>query len=142
MKKLIIVFLLLFTIGCTKKSINTNKFKSIVRENGYYVVSAKNQFIEYSYIKTALIARKDDVNIEFYIMSDNDNAKAFYDYNQEVIEAYRTNDSMYKDRENKYVLSTDEKYMVISLIDNTCIYVDTDIKNKDEVNSILKKLGY
>ena len=142
MKKLIIVFLLLFTIGCAKKSIDESKFKSIVRENGYYVVSTKDQFAEYSYIQTALLARKDGVNVEFYIMSDNDNAKAFYDYNKEVIEAYRTPDSMYKDRENKYVLSTDEKYMVISLIDNTCIYVDTDIKNKGKVNSILKKLGY
>ena len=142
MKKLIILFLLLFTVGCSNKSINTNKFKSIVRDSGYYVISIKDQFSEYSYITEALLARKDTINIEFYVMSDNENAKAFYDLNKEVIYAYRTNTSIYKDKNNKYILSTDEKYMVISLIDNTCIYVDTDIKNKDNVNNILNKLGY
>ena len=142
MKKLIILFLLLFTVGCSNKSINTNKFKSIVRDSGYYVISIKDQFSEYSYITEALLARKDTINIEFYVMSDNENAKAFYDLNKEVIDAYRTNTSIYKDKNNKYILSTDEKYMVISLIDNTCIYVDTDIKNKANVNNILNKLGY
>ena len=142
MKKLIILFLLLFTIGCSKKSINTSEFKSIVRDNGYYVISIKDQFKEYNYITEALLARKDNVNIEFYVMIDDENAKAFYDLNKEVMDAYRTSDSMYKDKQNKYVLSTDERYMVISLIDNTCIYVDTEITNKAKVNSILKKLGY
>ena len=142
MKRLIILFLLLFTIGCSTKSIDTSKFKDIVRDNGYYVISIKNQFSDYSYITDALLARKDDINIEFYIMIDSENAKAFYDLNKEIIDAYRTSNSVYKDKKNKYTLSTDEKYMVISLKNNTCIYVDTDIKNKDKVNNILKKLGY
>ena len=142
MKKIIIICLLLLTLGCSKNSISTKEFKSTMRNNDYYVISIKDQFASYNYITEALLARKDSINVEFYVMSDNDNAKAFYDYNKDVIEAYKMNDSKYKETSTKYILSTDEKYMVISLIDNTCIYVDTNIENKDKVNSILKKLGY
>lgn len=141
MKKIIIICLLLLTIGCSKKSIDSNKFKSIMRDNGYYVISIKDQFENYGYIEEAYLARK-DMNVEYYKMSDIDNTKAFYDYNKDIIEAYKTKYDEYKEFENKYVLSTDEAYKLISCINNTCIYVDTDIKNKDEVNNIIKKLGY
>ena len=142
MKKIIIICLLLLTLGCSKKSIDSSKFKSIMRDNGYYVISVKDQFEGYAYIEIALLARKDSVNIEYYQMSDTDNTKAFYDYNKDVIEAYKTSFDEYKELDNKVVLSTDEAYKLISCINNTCIYVDTDIKNKAEVNSIIKKLGY
>ena len=142
MKKVIIICLLLLTLGCQRKSIDSNKFKSIVRDNGYYVISTKNQFSSYDYIKEAYLARNDSINIEFYIMSDIDNTNAFYEYNRDIMDANRTNTSLYKEKNNKYTLTTTDKYMVISCIDTTCIYVDTDIKNKDKVNNILKKLGY
>lgn len=142
MKKIIIICLLLLTIGCSKKSIDSNKFKSIMRDNNYYVISTKDQFSLYNYIEIALLARKDSINIEYYQMSDIDNTKAFYDYNKDVIDAYKTKYDEYEEFKNKYVLSTDEAYKIISCIDNTCIYVDTDIKNKAEVNNIIKKLGY
>ncbi len=142
MKKIIIICLLLLTIGCAKKSISVDKFKSTVRSEGYYVISTEEQFSQYKYIESSLMARKDGVGIEFYIMTDEENTKAFYDYNKDIIEAHKTKYDTYKETKTKYVLETDEKYMVISYIKNTCIYVDTDIKNKDKVNSIIKKLGY
>lgn len=141
MKKIIIICLLVLTLGCSKKSISIDKFKRIMRDNNYYVISIKDQFESYSYIKEAYLARK-DINVEYYIMSDTNNTKAFYDYNKDIIEAYKTKYDEYKEFESKYVLSTDEVYMVISCIDNTCIYIDTNIKNKDEANKIIKKLGY
>ena len=141
MKKIIIICLLVLTLGCSRKSISINKFKDIMRDNNYYVISIKDQFKSYSYIKEAYLARK-DINVEYYIMNDKDNTKAFYDYNKDIIEAYKTKYDEYKEFESKYILSTDEKYMVISCIDNTCIYIDTDIKNKEEAISITKKLGY
>ena len=141
MKKIIIICLLIFSLGCSKKGISINNFKTLMRDNGYYVISIKDQFKSYSYIKEAYLARK-NINVEFYIMSDSDNTKAFYDYNKDVIEAYKTKYDEYKESSNKYILSTDEKYMFISCIDNTCIYIDTDIKNKDEAINIIKKLGY
>ena len=141
MKKIIILCLLLFTLGCSKKSVSSDSFKRIMRDNGYYVISIKDQFESYDYIETALLARK-DINVEYYKMIDVDNTKAFYDYNKDIIEAYRTKYDKYTESKNRYTLLTDEAYMVISCLDNTCIYIDTDTKNVDEVNKILKKLGY
>ena len=141
MKKIIILCLLLFTLGCSKKGISSNSFKRIMRDNGYYVISVKDQFESYDYIETALLARK-DINVEYYRMVDIDNTKAFYDYNKDIIEAYRTKYDKSTESKNKYTLLTDEAYMVISCLDNTCIYIDTDTKNVHEVNKILKKLGY
>ena len=142
MKKIIIICLLLFTLGCAKKSISVDKFKDIMRDNGYYVISIKDQFSNYDYIKEAYLARNDSINVEFYIMIDEENTQAFYLYNKEVIEAYKTKYDTYKETDTRYTLLTDEAYMLISYIDNTCVYVSTDIKNKDKVNNIIKKLGY
>ena len=142
MRKLIIILVLLLLVGCSKKSLTTKEFKKIMRDNNYYVVSVKKQFSEYDYIEEALLARKDNINIEYYLMSDVENTDAFYDYNKDVIEAYKTKYDTDKESKNKYLLETDEKYMVISCISNTCIYVDTDVENKRSVNDILKKLGY
>ena len=142
MKKIIIICLLLLTLGCSKKSISVDKFKDIMRDNDYYVISIKDQFEEYEYIKEAYLARNNSINIEYYNMIDTDNTDAFYDYNKDIIEAHKTKYDTYKEFSKKYTLATEDVYMVISCIDTTCIYVDTDIKNKDKVNNILKKLGY
>lgn len=42
----------------------------------------------------------------------------------------------------KYTLSTESKYKVISRIDNTVIYLNVDDNYKEEVKNVLKELGY
>ena len=43
---------------------------------------------------------------------------------------------------SKYTLLSNGKYMVISVINNTAIYVNVEESHKEEVDNILNELGY
>ena len=43
---------------------------------------------------------------------------------------------------SKYTLSSDGKYMIVSRINNTVVYLDVDSSYKDEIKTILNELGY
>ena len=153
MKKLKILLLVLITVVLTacssnKEPLDDEEFKSIMRDNDYYVVSSLSQFSDYSYIDEAYIAKKtgEDYQIEFYELEDSSCAISFYNTNKEIFEASKTNDSVYTSVDlidtNKYTLLTLDSYKVLSRIEDTVLYIDVDKKYKDEVNDIIKKLGY
>lgn len=149
-KTLVLSILVVLLSACSlnKEAIDADKFKEKMRDNDYYVVNSKEQFNEYDYIIDSYIAINSDktYQIEFYKLLDIDNSLAFYNYNKDIFDASRTSNSTYTDinlsNNNKYTLSTEDSYKVLSRIDDTVIYVNTDIKYKDEINSILKNLGY
>lgn len=147
---LILIILLITLTACStsKKQLSVNEFKDLMRENSYYVVNSKEQFNEYDYIEDSYIAIDSDktYQIEFYKLSDIDNSIAFYNYNKDIFEASNVSNSKYTDvnssHSSKYTLTTEDSYKVLSRINDTVVYVNVDIKYKDEVKSILKKMGY
>lgn len=156
MKKLKNLFILIISIfsiisitGCqNKNAITTDTFKTKIEDLGYVLQDVKSQFSEYDYIKEAYIAADSNYNyqIEFYILEDEENAKNFYENNKTIFENSKTRNSAYTsvDVKNyaKYTLATNNEYKVVSRIDNTVIFTDSDSKYKDDINKILKKLGY
>ena len=153
MKRIKVIFLLILVIllsACStnKEAVDSNEFKNIMRDNNYYVVNPKEQFSEYDYIIDSYIAIDSNkkYQIEFYELEDDANAIAFYDYNKDIFEASRTTSSVYTDvnlsNNSKYTLTNEDSYKVLSRIDNTVIYINVDEEFKDEIISILKKLGY
>ena len=145
---LLILVVLLSACSSTKKQLSVDEFKKIMRDNDYYVVNSKEQFSEYDYIEDSYIAIDSNrvFQIEFYKLSGIDNSIAFYDYNKDIFDAYKTSDDEYtdidKDNNSKYILTTENSYKVLSRIDETVIYINVDVKYKDDIQSILKKLGY
>lgn len=147
---LIICFVAILTItGCKdKKSITANEFKNTMESNHYIVQEATNQFSEYDYVEKVYIALSSDSSyqIEFYQLSDDNYATSFYNNNKSIFEKSKSSKSSETSvsmaNYSKYTLQTDGKYKVISRIDNTAIYLNVDTDNKNDVNSILKKLGY
>ena len=150
LKVLLLVLIIVVLTACSsnKEPLTLDEFKSIMRDNDYYMVNAISQFSDYGYINDAYIARKtgEDYQIEFYELEDDSYAISFYNTNKEIFEASKTNDSIYtsidlKDT-NKYTLLNENSYKVLSRIEDTVLYIDVDKKYKNEVNSIIKKLGY
>lgn len=147
-RNIILVLLIVLMFGCGKKdSITSDNFKEIMKDNDFYILDSKEQFSEYDYIKEALIAAySDDYQIEFYVLEDDRNALAFYKYNKEIFEASKEDFSVYSnvdfDTNNKYTLVTEDSYKVISRIKNTVLYADVDKEYKNDVNKVIKKLGY
>lgn len=129
-----------------KIPMTTDSFKNTMEEKGFTVQSAKEQFAEYEYVKDAIIALNGDYQLEFYELSDVDKAVFFYNNNKAIFEQSKgnasANTSVNMKNSSKYTQSSNGKYMVVSRIDNTVIYLNVEDKYKEDVKSLLDELGY
>lgn len=151
---IVIVVILIAIIGIVfanlnkeKISITAESFKSSMEQKGYRITNANSQFSEYDYVKQVYIASSSDYSfqIEFYEFTDENYAMSFYTNNKSIFEASKGNSaetSVSLKNYSKYTLSSNGKYMVVSRIDNTAIYVDVDDNYRDTVKAILDELGY
>lgn len=146
---LVILTTFILLSGCSKKTaITYNEFKEKSEKEKYTVVDVKDQFGQYDYVKGAYLAVSSDATyqIEFYTFENSENAKAFYDLNKPRLESEGVGSNIYTNADsknyNKYTLTTDEKYNSITRIDNTIIYSSNNVKYKDKITNIIKKLGY
>lgn len=146
----VLCFVVLFTLtGCgNKTSITSDDFKNKMESNGYTVQDATSQMASYDYIKKVYIAISNDstYQIEFYELSDSDYATSFFNNNKSIFEdsksSVSTETSVNLGNHNKYSLTANDKFKVVSRIDNTVIYLDVDENYKSSVKDILDDLGY
>lgn len=131
-----------------KESITAPEFVNNMQSRRYITQDVKSQFEEYDYIKEAYVASARDYSyqLEFYELSDENYATMFYSTNKSIFESYKDNSSVETNIDgknySKYTLKVNEQYMLLSKIDNTVIYLKSDIKNKDSINKLLKEIGY
>lgn len=154
----VIVFVLLAGLGGflfvktilnkEKDPITVEEFKSTMKSKGYEILNVEEQFDEYNYIKDAYIAMSSDeeYQIEFYKISDVENATMFYNYNKSIFESSKSASSMQTNNDmknySKYTLQSNDKYMVISRIEDTVVYVKVDSKYKEKIKDVLDEIGY
>ena len=145
---LLIGVLILTACSTNKKSINSTEFINMMESQGFEIVNVIDQFSGFNELKEANVALKDDSSyqIEFYVMDTNDSAVKLYEHNKDLFESSKGSVSAYTNvdlgNNNKYTLTTDGMFKLLSRIDNTMIYLDVNSEYKDEVLNIVKKLGY
>ena len=144
---LVIVMLLLVT-GCgtkTKEVKSLNDFYNVTAEKGL-IASDNMGSYNADYIKEAMIARKDDLAIEMISYDTEDSATTVQDSNIEAFMTRKSSNSVIKKEKGenyyKYTMITNGYYLVSSRVDNTLIIVNTPIKSKDLVDSVLESMGY
>lgn len=135
-----------------KEPISPESFKTALEEKEFNVIDANSRLTSVTQIKQTYLAIEKDYNyqIEFYELVDEESAKTVYDNNKNYFETQKGDTSAYTSAEGKnwakYSLSTGGKYMVVSRIANTIIYLsvqDTEEKPyANTVKSILKEIGY
>ena len=131
-----------------KTPISASDFYTIMNQKGYNVQEAKNQVLEYDYIKQVYIAISEDYSyqIEFYEMTDDISAVNFYNNNKAIFESSKgdisTGTNVDFNNYSEYTLSSNGKYKVISRVGNTVIYINADDNYKDNVKAILNEIGY
>ena len=151
-KKIGLVIVILTSIfmitGCgSKTALEPNDFVDLVEQKDYQTTNVIDQFSDYSQIKSAFIAqnKKMTYQIEYYELDTEENAKTFYTGNKDIFKGLsnkKSNTEVDLKNYQKYTQSTDNTYSLISRIDNTIIYVNAKIEYKDEINKIIKTLGY
>lgn len=149
-KILMLMVLVVLVSACDskKEAIDDEEFRRIMTDEKFEIVNVEKQFEQYGYVDEAYVALEENNNyqIEFYELEDENYAKSFYENNKKIFQASETDSSIYTNvdltESNKYTLTTDTEYKVLSRIDETVIYLNADKEYKKEVQSILKKLGY
>ena len=146
--KLFFVFLILLSItGCAakKKKLEPEAFKTALQEEGFKVKDATSEMI-YDYIVQIYLASSTNYNIEYYEIRNNDLAAGFYKNNVEAIEKinYDEQKAVIDEASNysKYTIILDNKYKVVSRVDNTVIFINAPSRYKENIDIILNKIGY
>ncbi len=131
-----------------KTSITASSFYTTMSQKGYIVQDASSQYANYDYVKQVYIATSEDYSyqIKFYELLNDSYAISFYNNIKPIFGSSKGNapvaTNVALNNYSKYTLPLNGKYMVISRINNTIIYVDVDDNYKDTVKSILDELGY
>lgn len=145
----IVCFLMIFMLtGCKDKiALSAEEFKSKVESNGYTAHDVTDQYSEYEYIKTGIVAlSSSNYQIEFYVLDNESNAQRMFDDNKSKFESSQGSVSSHSEASLKnystYTLNSNGKYMHLCRVDNTLLYVDVDETYKDQVKDLVNKLGY
>ena len=111
------------------------------------LLKIQNQNSSHNEIVRSYVAAPQDLSyqIEFIELDTDSSAKNMFASNQRIFQdtsSSKVESSVSVANYSKYMVEVSGKYKVISRIDNTLVYVDADIKYKDDVNDLLKDLGY
>ena len=143
----LIILLSVSLFGCAPKvAIDGDQFVSIMSEKGFMLVD--NLDIANGQANSIWVAVSPDqgFQIEFYDLLSEDQAKSAYAQDVAAVESQAGGASVSTgaSASNYSITKTqsDGKYMCVSRIDNTIIYFVADERYKDEIDEILKELGY
>lgn len=135
--------------SCKKHPSDTAAFKQLAEQYNYEIYNVTDQYVNAAQIKEATIVAPSsrDFQIEFYVITDKESAKQLYLAQSEVVEGYK--DSNYSGSSSngqnyaKRSVVTNGKYLMVSYIENTLVYVPpTDKENKKKIEEFLKKFNY
>ena len=97
-------------------------------------------------INNVIIARKDNYQIEFFVVENVDVAVSSYNLNKETFEKSKGNKTVETKKTmgntSRYTLKANSKYKVISRIENTFIFINAPQEKSEEIDKILKELSY
>jgi len=149
MKKIFLIcFILLFICGCgssVRNVGNTNQFENSVIKNELIVEDNMHNYTA-NYIKEAILGTKDDITIEMVVYDNLDNATQVQNSQIDTFMKMKsTGSAIKKEKGNnyyKFTMVSNGYYLVSSRIENTLIFTQTLLKNKDKVDSILNEMGY
>ncbi len=140
---LVLSFIPALLTSCTKTPSDTQSFKELANSKGLVIYDITFQYINAPQIKQATVAAPTDKSyqIEFYLITDSDSARELFQAHSKVMEdtignswsGSVSNGKNYARR----TLTTDGKYMYLSYIENTILYVPpTPSDNKEIIKAI------
>lgn len=155
-KSLLAISICLISLACftgcgkNKTAISADEFCEKLENKGYLIEDSTSQYDSYEQINESYIALSDDYEyqIEFIVLDSESDASSMYSYNKEKFELAKEDSDIQSHSEvnlanySKYELSVNGTYKILSRIDNTLIYIDTNSEFKEEIKEILDDLGY
>lgn len=134
---------LILISGCgDKKALNKGQITDKLSEEGFLITDITDR-MEDKTILSVLVANNSDYNIEYYSFKDEKTAKEAYKNNKKAFENYKNNGKeTKKETYNKYKQELSDTYNLLVQVDNTLIYASVNIEYKNDLNKVLKNIGY
>lgn len=145
---LIIILLATFLLtGCgdTKQPLNSETFKEKLERKGFSIVDqtaegkVSSSTIESYYIATS---SQNDYQIEFYIYTNESSAQAYYARQRDRLGGQGQYHELNIGNYSKYTQLCNGKYTVVSRVGSTVLETATTDVYRNEINDILKEIGY
>lgn len=148
-KKVLAVLLVIATIimtGCSSKEpLSPESFKTKMEGKGYTIIdktseiNGLNQTIETCYIA---LNEMQTYQIEYYSFDGEPSAQTFYTQNKQILGGSGSHTEINLGSSAKYTQTYNNKYSVISRVNNTAIYLSVDKSYEEEIKTLLKDIGY
>jgi len=142
--------LIFFLIGCSsneeKVAIDNNTFNSVLTENGFAVVDSSSSYQTESYIISASTGKYDDIEIQFIKYTDSTSAEKVLEGHIETFNLRKSTGASTINKKgknfHKYILISNNYYMLSARVEDTLIFCNTPLKNKDLIEKILETIKY
>ena len=136
-----------FTQISKKEPIDILKFEEATLKSGYtFGVDGEIEKTNPAFKNTGFaIDEEDGFQIEFYVMANSNDARQLFQRMKTDLETLNsTSYSKTESRANyaKYSATTEKQFLYATRIDNTVLYVNEEVENKDEVKKFIEKIGY
>lgn len=143
MKK-ILLMLLIFTCACSiRHSLSSEIFQDKM-ENKSFTVQDTTEISDAEFIKKELVALKKEYQIYYFESPTEEKGKQLYNINKSnIINNNKVNiDEKNSSNFDRLKATNKKKVFYTVRIGNTVIYVEAEIKYKNEIKNILKDIGY
>jgi hypothetical protein len=121
-------------------------FKNVVTTNKFTIKDNTSAYSNASYITGSVVATYGDIEIEMVTYSDIESAKKVQENQIESFNLLKSTgafeDKVQGNNYYKYILVSNNRYMVNTRVDNTLVFCKTLITNKETVEKIYNELGY
>ena len=143
-KIVIVLLVVLILTGCGDKKTALNQKQ--ITDKLYkleFFVDDNTKLMEDSTTRTALSAYNSKYQIEYYIFKDEKRAKeAFQDNKKYFDNNGKKGKEKTKENYSKYVQELSDTYNVLTRVDNTLLYISSNIEYKSDIKKVLKELNY
>lgn len=145
---LVLMSSLLLLTGCGKKALTIEGFTSSFDTNKYTVGEYQNGQIDtiIDGLQRGAYVTNGAYTIDFYILENTSKAEALFQDEKSTFETSKDGktieNSIKINNYESYELTTELMYMYTCRIDNTLLYINANVEDKDEIKSSVKKLGY
>lgn len=151
-KKIFLVLVLmssfLLLTGCGKKALTIEGFTSSFDTNKYTVGEYQDGQIDtvIDGLQRGAYVTNGAYTIDFYILENTSKAEELFKDEKNTFEASKDSvvieNSINVSNYESYELTTSLMYMYTCRVDNTLLYINANKEDKEEIKSIIKKLGY
>ena len=155
MKRIGLLFvgiLCLFITGCASNEVkdvkSLNDYRNAAISNGFSIYDKTNDYrnANATYITGALVATLDDIEVEMVIYDSDTSAEKTMNEHLETFATMKSPSMTSKSQKGlnfeKHILISNGYYMVTSRIENTLVFSKVLLKDKEQVEKLLKELGY